>query len=167
MVPFGVETDRFAPSTSSDLTGKIVIGTVKTLLPTYGIDVLLRGFAACRERLAASIGMWRKRVATQDCRRWPAAQNSSDWQALKIADVTEFAGPVSHDKVPEELNKLDVYVAMSRSESFGVAVIEASACERPVVVSDTGGLPEVVQHGETGWLSRAMSPLASQTLSAI
>jgi len=42
---------------------------------------------------------------------------------------------------------MDVYVALSRldSESFGVAIIEASACGFPVIVSDVGGLPEVVK----------------------
>ena len=47
---------------------------------------------------------------------------------------------------------LDIYVALSTldSESFGVAIIEASACEKPVVVSNAGGLPEVVEDGVTG-----------------
>lgn len=41
---------------------------------------------------------------------------------------------------------------MSRldSESFGVAIVEASASARPVIVSDAGGLPEVTVNGETG-----------------
>ena len=54
--------------------------------------------------------------------------------------------------MPAWLNRLDIYAAPSRldSESFGVAVIEASACALPVVVSDVGGLPEVVRDGETG-----------------
>ncbi len=71
---------------------------------------------------------------------------------LSIAQRTQFAGAVAHAEVPAWLNRLDIYAAPSRldSESFGVAVIEASACALPVVVSDAGGLPEVVQDGETG-----------------
>ena len=47
---------------------------------------------------------------------------------------------------------LDVFVSLSieDSESFGVAVIEASACEKPVVVSRVGGFPEVVENNVTG-----------------
>ena len=54
--------------------------------------------------------------------------------------------------VPEYLNKLDIYVAASRldSESFGVAILEASACALPVIVTDVGGLPEVVEDEITG-----------------
>ncbi|NQU86186.1 MAG: DNA recombination protein RmuC, partial [Mariniphaga sp.] len=57
-------------------------------------------------------------------------------------------------KFPTEdyLNLMDIYVAMSRSESFGVAILEASACQLPVVVSNIGGLPEVVQDKITGFI---------------
>src|SRR5699024_7160167 len=73
---------------------------------------------------------------------------------LKIADRVEFIGRVPHHQVPAELEKLDIYVALSRldSESFGVAIIEAGAAKRPVVVSDAGGLPEVTIEGKTGFV---------------
>ena len=73
---------------------------------------------------------------------------------LDLETVTEFAGHLPHAQVPNYLNKLDIYVAVSRleSESFGVAILEASACGLPVVVSRIGGLPEVVKEGVTGWL---------------
>src|SRR5699024_8336067 len=69
-----------------------------------------------------------------------------------IRHMTEFTGQVPNDQVIDELNQMDIFAAFSRSESFGVAVLEASACELPVVVSDVGGLPEVVQHRETGFI---------------
>ena len=45
---------------------------------------------------------------------------------------------------------IDIAVYPSVSESFGVSVLEASACEKPVIVSDAGGLPEVVENEVTG-----------------
>jgi glycosyltransferase involved in cell wall biosynthesis len=48
------------------------------------------------------------------------------------------------------LNRLDIYCAFSRFESFGVAILEASACEKPVIVSDADGLAEVTLDGQTG-----------------
>jgi glycosyltransferase involved in cell wall biosynthesis len=73
-----------------------------------------------------------------------------------------FAGPVPHAEVPHWLHQMDIYVAASRldSESFGVAVLEASACALPVVVSDVGGLPEVVAHGVTGLVVPRDDPAA-------
>ena len=49
---------------------------------------------------------------------------------------------------------LDISVTFStdNSESFGVAVLEASACGKPVVVANVGGLPEVVENGITGFV---------------
>jgi glycosyltransferase involved in cell wall biosynthesis len=47
---------------------------------------------------------------------------------------------------------MDIAVYVSLYESFGVAVLEASACEKPVVVSNVGGLPEVVEGNKTGFI---------------
>ena len=53
---------------------------------------------------------------------------------------------------------LDIYVAVSLQESFGVAVLEASACAKPVIVSNVGGLPEVVDDGKTGIIIEKENP---------
>ena len=74
-------------------------------------------------------------------------------KALGVGAVTEFAGWVPHHRVPEYLRRLSIYAAPSvHEESFGVAVLEASACGVPVVVSRVGGMPEVVEHQQTGFL---------------
>ena len=57
------------------------------------------------------------------------------------------------DAVEELLNISDLFVIPSGNESFGLAALEAMACEVPVISSNVGGLPEVNIHGETGFLS--------------
>jgi glycosyltransferase involved in cell wall biosynthesis len=47
----------------------------------------------------------------------------------------------------------DVFLLPSENESFGLAALEAMACEVPVISSNAGGIPEVNIHGETGFLS--------------
>jgi len=69
---------------------------------------------------------------------------------LQIDNKTIFTGNVPYNNIPIYHNMLSVSVSVSNSESFGVAIIEASACEKPVVVSDVGGLPEVVEDGVSG-----------------
>jgi glycosyltransferase involved in cell wall biosynthesis len=54
---------------------------------------------------------------------------------------------------------VSVSVSTLDSESFGVAVLEAAACEKPVVVSSVGGLPEVVEDGVTGLVVPPRDPV--------
>jgi glycosyltransferase involved in cell wall biosynthesis len=57
---------------------------------------------------------------------------------------------VDKRKIPDNVNKKDVFVVPNPIESFGVAAIEALACERPCIVAITWGLPEVANHRRTG-----------------
>jgi L-malate glycosyltransferase len=151
ITPFGVDLAQFAPDPSRRRPGTLTIGIVKSLAPKYGVDLLLRAFAALRldDAVAALPTPCRLLVVGDGPQR---AALEALAATLQITAHTEFAGAVPHADVPAWLNRLDVYAAPSRldSESFGVAVIEASACALPVVVSDAGGLPEVVRDGETG-----------------
>ena len=147
ITPFGVDLQRFQPAASERDAEVLTIGIVKTLAPKYGIDLLLRAFA---ELIADDkVGACRLRIVGDGPQR---AELEGLARELGIAAQTEFVGAVAHAEVPTWLNRFDIYAAPSRldSESFGVAVIEASACALPVVVSDAGGLPEVVRDGETG-----------------
>ena len=71
---------------------------------------------------------------------------------LGIADRCRFVG--TWDAIWELLPQADVFFLPSEYESFGLSALEAMACGVPVVCSDTGGLPEVVKHGETGILCK-------------
>jgi L-malate glycosyltransferase len=56
------------------------------------------------------------------------------------------------DGIHEKLGVADLFLLPSDSESFGLAALEAMACEVPVVATNVGGLPEVVTHGADGYL---------------
>jgi N-acetyl-alpha-D-glucosaminyl L-malate synthase BshA len=64
-------------------------------------------------------------------------------------DVT-FLG--KQDRVHEKIGAADLFLLPSELESFGLAALEAMACEVPVIATNVGGLPEVVTHGEDGYL---------------
>jgi glycosyltransferase involved in cell wall biosynthesis len=61
-------------------------------------------------------------------------------------------GVGAQEEVVPLLSIADVFLLPSAQESFGLAALEAMACEVPVVASRVGGLPEVVEHGVSGYL---------------
>lgn len=69
---------------------------------------------------------------------------------LNLCDDIRFLG--KQDAIEELLALADVFLLPSENESFGLAALEAMACEVPVVSSNAGGIPEVNVEGETGFL---------------
>lgn len=63
----------------------------------------------------------------------------------------EFLGKV--DRVVEKLSIADLMLMPSQMESFGLAALEGMACEVPAIATAVGGVPEVIEHGRTGFLA--------------
>lgn len=75
----------------------------------------------------------------------------SQCRELGISDDVRFLGKL--EAVEEVLSVADLFIMPSEKESFGLAALEAMACEVPVISSNTGGLPELNIQGGTGFLS--------------
>ncbi len=154
ITPFGVDVCQYNIADADvDNDKALVVGTVKTMAYKYGIDTLIDAFALLVKKMQISHADLAARLVLRLVGDGPELDDYKK-QAVRlgIAEKVHFVGRVRHARVPEELSKLDIYVALSRldSESFGVAVIEAGAAGRPVVVSDAGGLPEVTVPDKTG-----------------
>ncbi|GAB3509356.1 N-acetyl-alpha-D-glucosaminyl L-malate synthase BshA [Emticicia fontis] len=70
---------------------------------------------------------------------------------LGLGEDIRFVGKL--DAIEEVLSVADLFLMPSEKESFGLAALEAMACEVPVISTNTGGLPELNVHGVTGFLS--------------
>lgn len=153
ITPFGVDPDVFTPAGYEPPSSgeEVVIGTIKALKPVYGVDILIESFARLRVAFAREGDPVANRLRLRIIGDGPQKEFLQQLARMRGIDaVTEFRPSVPHSDVPSELRKLHIYAALSREESFGVAILEAGACGLPVVVSDAGGLPEVVVHDKTG-----------------
>ena len=85
-------------------------------------------------------------------------------KTLGVGDAVEFLG--AQEQVVPLLSAADVFILPSAQESFGLAALEAMACEVPVVASRVGGLPEVIEHGVSGFLHAPddLTGMAASTL---
>jgi N-acetyl-alpha-D-glucosaminyl L-malate synthase BshA len=77
---------------------------------------------------------------------------SAEWLVRKkcLSSDVHFLGKQDH--VQEKLGLADLFLLPSDLESFGLAALEAMACEVPVIGTNSGGMPEVVEHGVDGYL---------------
>ncbi len=83
---------------------------------------------------------------------------------MNLRDRVHFLG--KQNNVISLLSCSDLFLLPSEKESFGLVALEAMSCEVPVIATRTGGIPEVVVHGETGYLSE-VGDIADMTQNAI
>ena len=75
---------------------------------------------------------------------------------LRIAPNVHFAG--TRGDVARLLCAIDVFALSSTTECFSIALLEAMACARPAVCTAVGGIPEMINHGESGYLVPPKDP---------
>jgi glycosyltransferase involved in cell wall biosynthesis len=156
ITPFGVHLDTFAATRTPFSDNRITIGTAKKLDPRYGIDVLIKGFAALYHNAEPEL---QQRLSLRLVGDGPQrAELEALAESLGIRQQVTFVGAVPSYQVPEELNKMDIVVLSSRIESFGVSAVEALAAKRPTIAAKVGGLPEIIVHEKTGLLIETESP---------
>lgn len=155
VTPFGVDLNKFKPIERQNVSPHLTIGTVKALSDKYGIADLIKAFSIIHKKYSSSrlliIGDGPQKEEYEALSR-----------TLQIDQVTTFTGKVPNDQVPRYINQMDIFAVPSTedSESFGVAAVESMACGVPPVVSDVGGLPEVVLEGKTGYVVPKENPEA-------
>lgn len=126
---------------------RLIVGSVGRLHPVKGYDLLIEAFALLEnKRLHLKIAG----VGDELDNLKSIAQN------LDVSDRIEFVG--FQTDIYKFLDRLDVYVQSSRSEGFGLSVVEAMSQNLPVVVTPAGSLSEIVSNGETGYISEDFKP---------
>lgn len=147
VIPNGIDTERLAAADGpggplverSDRPNLLFAGR---LLALKGIDTLLHALVHVDPRV-------RLRLA--------GPGDPGPWRALAgrlglDPSRTEFLGPVPYAEMPGLYRQADAVVLPSFSESCPMVALEAMACGTPLIAARSGGVSEIVQDGETGWL---------------
>ena len=107
----------------------------------------------CIEILARVNGSGSVRARLVMCGDGPERADAEALAArLGVAGAVDFVGKQPQSRIRDYLSVADLLLLPSETESFGLAALEAMACEVPVIATRVGGIPEVVDDGECGYL---------------
>ncbi len=139
----GVEPDLFTPVQHEGLGDRLLY--VGRLAAMKGLPVLFEGLSKLRQRYPSVrltvVGDGSERQAIEAIA-----------QQLQVADLIDFVGYKSQTEVREYLQQMDIFVLPSFAEGVPVVLMEAMAAGVPVVTTRIAGVPELVEHGQSGWL---------------
>lgn len=156
----GVDTSLFNPSIDSDqlreelgLTDKTVILYAGRLTSEKGVGYLIPALLEVRKRV--------NNATLLICGGGTARRHLEETASrLGLARNVIFAGLISRAEMPSYFAASDVCVVPSNIEAAGLVVLEAMSMKKPVIASRVGGIPELIKHGENGYLVPPRDSLA-------
>jgi glycosyltransferase involved in cell wall biosynthesis len=150
VIPNGVDVQEFRPLNRKKLRAKHQISfeerliiSISRLTEKNGIDYLIKAVARLEtpnvKLLTVGNGDQRSYLETLI-------------RDLNMGGKVKMLGSVLHEKIPEYLNIADIFVRPSLAEGFGIAFIEATACGTPVIGTNVGGIPDIIDNEINGLL---------------
>lgn len=142
IIPPIVDVGRF--SDHKVLMNSPVLLAAKNLESYSGIDVLIRAFAEVKRKYP-------------EARFMIAGQGQQEAALRRLAETlnlreVEFLGNVEYEKMPALFEQTSLFVHGTKYESFGIVLVEALASGTPIVSTDSGGIPDIIQNGINGFL---------------
>ncbi len=156
----GVDVDQFRPGEGgAEVRARLgldpqtpVVLCAARLVARKGQDMLIKSWPLVLERIpdAQLVIVGRGPAATSLAR---------EVRRLGLAGSVTLVGPVRWDEIPGFFDAADVFAGPSRTrlgglepEAFGIVFLEAAACEKPTIVGRSGGTPDTLDDGVTGYL---------------
>jgi glycosyltransferase involved in cell wall biosynthesis len=159
-IPFGTDLSRFYPDPSDRQSvrkelgigpDEILVGVIGHFGPEKGVDIAIRSFQALAGRSLSRpvtlviFGEGERRAELE-----------------KLIAGAPSPGPIRLAGFRPDIHRcmraLDIVLHTPRLEAFGLVIIESMATALPIVAARTGGIPDLVRHGETGLLAEPENP---------
>lgn len=152
VVPNGVDLERFKISLGDkkECDPKTII-FVGRLHPVKGVQYLIEAMVIVHREMPDV-----KLVLVGD-----GVERSRLEELAKRLDLNgciQFAGQVPQERIPQIMHQADVFALSSLSESFGIVNLEAMAAGLPIVATNVGGIPDIIEEGVNGYLVNIKSP---------
>ena len=116
------------------------------LAPRKGVDILLRALPQVLKKVEVKLVL----AGSGDQRDYQHLA-----QTLGISDKLHFLGRVPDDTLRLLYSSCDLFVLPSRLEGLGIVILEAMAAGKPIVATNVGGIPEIIESGQNGILVEA------------
>jgi len=152
VVPNGIDLERFEISSGDkkDSSAKTII-FVGRLHPVKGVQYLIEAMAIVHletpDVKLVIVGDGVERARLEELA-----------ERLNLKGSIQFAGQVPQESIPRLMHQADVFALSSLSESFGIVNLEAMAAGLPIVATNVGGIPDIVEEGVNGYLVNAKNP---------
>ena len=153
VIPSGVDTSQFRPESAKNPAGLPRAYTIlcpRRIDPKNGIEYLIRAAITCRPNIQQLVVLIAGRIneGMED-----HAKFLHDLVRTNNGDsYIRFLGDVEHDKMRGLYNSADIVVIPSLAEARSLSALEAMACEKAIVATRVGGMPEIVTDGFNGIL---------------
>ncbi len=153
----GVDVQHFQPQPADSTLRQTLLHGASTLLVVPGRMMPWKGHAHVISALAELRDPALKLVFIGAGEARPALEQQA--RELDLVEQVAFLGTIPHRAMPRYLSAADLVIGASfASETFGMALAEALACERAVIASSWRGYDDVVRDGQTGLRFQAQSP---------
>lgn len=152
VVPNGIDLKRFkiSPGNKEGVNTKTII-FVGRLHPVKGVQYLIEAMVTVHREMPEAelviVGDGAERSRLEELT-----------ERLNLNGCIQFMGQMPQESIPKIMCQADVFALSSLSESFGIVNLEAMAAGLPIVATNVGGVPDIVEEGVNGLLVNPESP---------
>ena len=152
-IPNGINTELFTPRGEKEENLILFVGRISHI---KGLDVLIESLRYLRDSVhLVIIGQlgWNQKYSEE-------ILESIKKENQKGKHKINYLGAMDQIEIAKWDQKATMLISPSRYEAFGISLVEALACETPVIGSFVGGIPEIIGENETGFLTPSNNPFA-------